>query len=242
MARFLTLGVVIGHGAAADGRFASFHDLACRRTRVDPELTAYGLAQLLVLFCKVGEWGDSIFRVLKQERVSVLNRLEHRFSHCIGLTVAMLLLSFPVGVLVAVDCVISAVVHADLVLPCGWAAPLVSVGRVVYLAAALVVHTYGASVATGCWEKPSLFWEWCVHYRPIVCINAIHACQWRPWLSLPPCVRRLCCLVVFCCCLLLGLRGLCRGQEGRTNKANEPAAVERGQETVYNLAHVLKVE
>jgi hypothetical protein len=80
-----------------------------------------------------------------------------------------------------------------------------------------------------------------VQYRPIVRMNAIHTCQWRPGLSLPPCVPRLCCLVVCCCCLLLGLRGLCRGREGRT-KANEPAAVERGQETVYSPAHVLKVE
>jgi hypothetical protein len=136
-----------------DGRFNSWHSMACQMT---PMTGAYGFINFVYLVSKIWEWVDTYLLVLSDKPVITL----HWFHHMTTFTMAAFTHNFPVGGFAWINCLVHTVMYAHYAAPVRWARVFITSGQLIQFVCVLSIHTYGYLNPRTCYDMEPVFWEW----------------------------------------------------------------------------------
>jgi hypothetical protein len=138
----------------ADGRYVSWHSLACQNT---PNEGLYGFANFIYLISKVWEWIDTYFLIIYDKGVIPL----HFFHHMTTFTMAALTHNFPVGGFAHINCLVHFIMYARYGKVFKIPRILVTSLQLLQLICVSSIHTYGFMQPQGeCFDFSGVAKEW----------------------------------------------------------------------------------
>jgi uncharacterized membrane protein len=138
---------------AADGRFNSWHAMACVTTE---NIGVYGFMNFVYLVSKIWEWVDTYFLILSQKPVITL----HWFHHMTTFTMAAFVHNFPVGAYAFINCIIHTVMYLHYAHPVRWARPFITSGQLIQFVIIIYIHVYGYFNPDTCYDMKPVLHEW----------------------------------------------------------------------------------
>jgi len=158
----LLMFLVMIYSSFKDGRFNSWHDMACRNT---PNTGIYGHANMIYLVTKIWEWVDTFFLILWDKPLITL----HYFHHMTTFTMAAVVHNFPVGGYCWINSLVHFVMYAHYSKPQQWARKSITTLQITQFVSVISVHTYGfykqfygGNYGKDCFnfENPNVMKEW----------------------------------------------------------------------------------
>lgn len=148
------MGAIQLYQIIMDGRFNSFHSMACQNTT---NSGWYGHANFLYLVSKIWEWGDTYLLILYAKPVIPL----HSFHHMTTFTMAALTHNFPVGGFAFINCAVHTVMYLHYAQPQRWARPFITTFQLLQFVCVVTIHTYGyLTPSNECFDFSAVGMEW----------------------------------------------------------------------------------
>ncbi len=153
--------VVMTYSIVADGRFNSWHSMACQ---VTPMVGMYGFINFVYLVSKIWEWVDTYILVLSNKPVITL----HWFHHMTTFTMAALTHNFPVGGFALINCLVHTVMYMHYFKPVRWARPFITASQLLQFVVVISIHVYGYLNPATCFDMQPVFYEWLFCFAVVV--------------------------------------------------------------------------
>jgi hypothetical protein len=132
----LFMGIVMIHSVYKDGRFQSWHNMACNNTA---NTGAYGRANWIYLLTKIWEWMDTMWLILDAKPVITL----HWFHHMTTFTMAAFTHNFPVGGFAFINSFVHFIMYLHFARPIKFIRPFITSFQLIQFMTVISIHTYG---------------------------------------------------------------------------------------------------
>ena len=144
-----------------DGRFKSWHTMACQNTL---NAGLFGFINFCYLLTKIWEWMDTFLLVLSNKNVIFL----HYFHHMTTFTMAAVVHNFPVGGYCFFNCIVHFIMYLHYYNPVKFARPFITAGQLLQFVAVISIHSYGFLNSKTCYNMEPVFKEW-LYCQGVVC-------------------------------------------------------------------------